>query len=83
MDLTDNKALLAKIRSRIPEFDAECCDGGWVWTFRCAEQQTDSSDTFIDCFIDFAGENVDDMDEMLDEMQGLNDDQDDNEVSES
>ena len=76
MDSTNNKALLAKIRSSIPDFDAECCDGGWVWTFRCAEQQTNSSDTLIHCFIDFVGEIVDDMDE----MQGLNDDQYDDEV---
>jgi hypothetical protein len=70
MDLINNKALLAKIRSRIPEFDAECCDGGWVWTFRSKEQQTDSSDTLVHCFIDFAGQNVD----ILDEIQGLNKD---------
>lgn len=48
-----NAELLTKIRQRIPEFYAEQNDGSWIWGFRCAEQE-ESSDTLIECLIDFA-----------------------------
>ncbi len=66
------KELLAKIKQQIPEFDAEQSNSGWSWTFRCAEQETDSCGSLIECFIDFAAKNV----LFLDEAQGLMDDED-------
>lgn len=48
----NNKELLTKIQSQIPEFYAEQNDGTWIWTYRCLEQQ-DGSDNLIECFINF------------------------------